>query len=163
MIIETAQIVSISENVAWVKTTDANTCGSCQARIGCGQSLLAKLGRFDSLLAVELSPSEVNQAYAGREMQIGIQSGALLGATAIVYLIPLGMLMLSILVGGSLALPDLALFFIAVAFLFAGGVVAARIAKSGVLKTRFNPRFLSWKNEGNPNISVVETLAQPVD
>ena len=159
MIIETAQIVSITDRIAWVKTIDANTCGSCHARVGCGHSLLAKLGRVDSLLAVELSSTEIDRAYAGREMRVGIQSGALLGAAAIVYLIPLGLLILSVLVGGLFALPDLTLLFLAVVCLFAGGVIAARIAKLGIVRTRFNPQFLSWKDEEVSNLPVVDTLS----
>ena len=44
MIEERGRVLSVEDGAVWVETVRRSTCGSCQARAGCGQALMQRLG-----------------------------------------------------------------------------------------------------------------------
>ncbi|MBL4834912.1 MAG: SoxR reducing system RseC family protein [Pseudomonas sp.] len=90
MIEERGRVVSVESGAAWVETIRRSTCGSCQARAGCGQALLERLGsgaRRGFIRVIAAHPVEV-----GDEVIIGLPEDAVLKASALMYVLPLLML-----------------------------------------------------------------------
>ncbi|WP_100640007.1 SoxR reducing system RseC family protein [Marinobacter salexigens] len=99
MITETGKVVAVTEGYAWVQTIRANACQSCSARHGCGQKLLATAtsGRANQVRVV----NSVN-AQVGQSVTLGIGESALLGASLLVYALPLLLMVVASLAGHQL-------------------------------------------------------------
>lgn len=90
MIEERGRVLSVEADAVWVETIRQSTCGSCQARAGCGQALLQRLGsraRRGFIRALSDQPLTV-----GDEVVIGLPEDAVLKASALMYVLPLLML-----------------------------------------------------------------------
>lgn len=96
MITETGKVVAVSGEHAWIQTIRTRACKSCSARNGCGQKLLATAsgGRANQVRVV----NSVN-ACVGQDVTLGIDENALLGASVLVYALPL-LLMVAASVAG---------------------------------------------------------------
>ncbi|AOY88525.1 sigma E positive regulator RseC/MucC [Marinobacter salinus] len=95
MITETGKVVALKGDYAWVQTIRNSACQSCSARSGCGQKVLAAAsgGRANQVFV-----ENTVQADVGDEVTLGIDERALLGASLIVYALPL-----ILMVGASIA------------------------------------------------------------
>lgn len=122
MITETGKVVALKGDRAWVRTIRASACQSCSARSGCGQKVLASAsgGRANQVLVENLIGASV-----GDEVTLGIDEQALLGASVMVYAVPLLLMVVGSLCGHFLSGGDAG----AVAGAFAGlaaGFLASR-------------------------------------
>ncbi|OGT20227.1 MAG: hypothetical protein A2V90_03625 [Gammaproteobacteria bacterium RBG_16_57_12] len=100
MIEETAQVVAVDGEYAWVETRRKTTCGNCAANTGCGTSVLQKvLGQKRNRLKV------INHAAAqvGDEVVIGIQEQALVRGSLMVYMVPLLAMLAAAMLGEQFA------------------------------------------------------------
>lgn len=87
MIEEQGRVLSLEPGAAWVETIRRNTCGSCQARAGCGQALLQRLGagaRQGYIRVLRDKPLQV-----GDQVIIGLPDNAIVNASLCMYLLPL--------------------------------------------------------------------------
>jgi len=83
---EDAFIVAVDGDMAWVETRRKNSCGSCQARNGCGTSVLQKvLGNKRTRLKVS-NPGHFN---VGDKVVLGLDEGALVKGSLLLYALPL--------------------------------------------------------------------------
>ena len=100
MITETGKVIALKGDQAWVQTIRASACQCCAARHGCGQKALATVtgGRANQVLVANTVDARV-----GDEVVIGIPEQALLGASLLVYALPLLTLVLGSVVGHQLA------------------------------------------------------------
>ncbi|MBU2954131.1 SoxR reducing system RseC family protein [Marinobacter sp. F3R08] len=96
MITETGRVVALRGDRAWVQTIRTSACQSCSARTGCGQKVLAAAsgGRANQILV----SNSVN-ARVGDEVTIGIDDQALLGASFLVYAVPLLLMVAASVIG----------------------------------------------------------------
>lgn len=86
MIEETATVISVEGETAEVETQRRSSCGGCEAKAGCGTSLIASVfGKRRSLIRV----SNPIQAQPGEQVVIGLSEGPFLRAAMAVYLVPL--------------------------------------------------------------------------
>jgi sigma-E factor negative regulatory protein RseC len=86
MLEETAHVVRVEGQDAWVETGRRSGCAGCGAAGGCGVGVLSKvLGRRDAPLRV----SSNQPLQPGDEVIIGIDESALVQASLAVYLVPL--------------------------------------------------------------------------
>lgn len=96
MIEERGRVLSVEPGAVWVATIQQSACNSCQARAGCGQSLLNRLGagrRQGSVRALDTGRHKV-----GDEVVIGIPESAVLRGSTLVYVLPLlGLFLFSLL------------------------------------------------------------------
>jgi sigma-E factor negative regulatory protein RseC len=93
-------IISTSPDETWVETSRASACGSCSSKAGCGTTTLNQmLGSKTSAFKV-LNPIG---ARAGERVVIGVEETALLKSSALVYLLPLVLLLAGAMLGGWLA------------------------------------------------------------
>ena len=90
MIEEQGRVVRVEDGYVWVETLRRSACDSCQARHGCGQSLLQRSGvnsRKGMIQALYHQNSPVLQV--GDEVRIGVPEQAVMRGSALVYLLPL--------------------------------------------------------------------------
>lgn len=133
MITETGRVVALKDDQAWVQTIRQSACESCSARSGCGQRVLASAtaGRANQVLV-----QNAVRAQVGDEVTIGIDEQALLGASLIVYALPLLLMVLASIAGHRLSDgADLGAMLGALAGLSAGFLIGRR------LQTRHGGRY----------------------
>jgi len=86
MIEETAQVVALEQDFAWVETQRKSACGSCAASSGCGTATLQKVlgNRRSRIKALNNLPIVV-----GDQVVIGLEEQALIKGSIAVYAMPL--------------------------------------------------------------------------
>jgi sigma-E factor negative regulatory protein RseC len=136
------------QQVILVETQIKSTCGSCEAQSNCGTGAIAKV--FASKR--EMLRFRLNEIVeVGQKVSLGIPEENLLKASALVYCLPLGALILSALIGQTI-LPLVGLI--------AEGWLILFSAFSSYFTFRFVRRFLSRSDQGDfhPRILKVFTL-----
>ena len=100
MITETGRVVAVNGDRVWVQTIRASACVSCSARGGCGQRVLAGVsgGRANQVLVGNSLGAGV-----GDEVTVAIDESALLGASLLVYALPLVLMVLGAVTGHQLS------------------------------------------------------------
>ncbi|MCC2614700.1 SoxR reducing system RseC family protein [Aestuariibacter halophilus] len=96
MIEEIGQISRVDNDHIWVETEIKTTCGSCEAQSSCGTGAVAKAfaPKKDTLILRCREPAEV-----GQKVKLGIPEQQLVKASALMYLIPLAVLIATALTG----------------------------------------------------------------
>ncbi|MCL7944298.1 SoxR reducing system RseC family protein [Marinobacter sp. ATCH36] len=125
MITETGKVVAVSGGRVWVQTVRTSACQSCSARHGCGQRALASVsgGRANQVLVTNSLGARV-----GDEVTVAIEESALLGASLLVYALPLVLMVIGAVSGHQLSGGhDAAAMFGAAAGMAAGFLVARRV------------------------------------
>ncbi|MGA7801176.1 MAG: SoxR reducing system RseC family protein [Gammaproteobacteria bacterium] len=100
MIEESARVVALDGEFAWVETERKSACGSCAANKGCGTAALAKvLGQRRTRVRALNRPG----AAVGDEVLIGLDERALVRGSLAVYAVPLLALLAGALFGQYMA------------------------------------------------------------
>lgn len=96
MIEEQALVVGVENEQLILEAQTRSTCGACNARAGCGTSVLAKVvGRkFTRFLA-----NNTVNAKPGDVVMVGIPERSLLTGSLVIYLLPIVMMLIFSLVG----------------------------------------------------------------
>lgn len=147
MIEETGTVVAIEGDYAWIETQVKTTCGSCKASETCPTSTVAK--------AFSPKPEHIKLAVPcrlvpGQQVKIGITENALLRASAMVYVVPLLLLMITQIALQWLlpALHELVAFGAAILAALGGFWWASRYAKNDCHQDKFAPVFLGATQKG---------------
>lgn len=92
MIEEIGVITAVDKDHIWVETQIKTTCGGCQAQDNCGTGVVAKAfaPKKDQLILRCKHAAKV-----GQRVKLGIEENHLLSASALVYLLPLMMMIVS--------------------------------------------------------------------
>lgn len=146
MITETGKVVAVNGDRVWVQTIRTSACESCSARNGCGQRALAGVsgGRANQVLVANSLNASV-----GDEVTVAIDESALLGASLLVYALPLVLMVLGAVVGHQLSGgQDIAAMIGAVAAMAAGFVVARRVGSSP--GRNYEPRLVNVRPLADP-------------
>ncbi|PXX90254.1 sigma E positive regulator RseC/MucC [Marinobacter vulgaris] len=128
MITETGRVVAVTGDRVWVQTIRTSACESCSARQGCGQRALAGVsgGRANQVLVANSLGARV-----GDEVTVAIDESALLGASLLVYALPLVLMVLGTVSGHQLSEGhDGAAMLGAAVGMAAGFMVARRIGSN---------------------------------
>ncbi len=86
MIEEAGRVIAVDGDQAWVRTIQVSACQSCAARKGCGHGLLSSVGEGRG---TEVRVPNVLGVRVGDDVVLGVPESALLGASALMYLVPL--------------------------------------------------------------------------
>lgn len=86
MIEEIGIITAVDKDHIWVETEVKSTCGSCQAQDNCGTGVVAKVftPKKEKLILRCHQAAEV-----GQRVRLGVAENQLLSASALMYLLPL--------------------------------------------------------------------------
>jgi sigma-E factor negative regulatory protein RseC len=100
MIEETARVVALEDDFAWVETQRKSTCGACAVNKGCGTAALAKvLGARRTRIKVLNSPA----AAVGDEVVIGLGEHAIVQGSLAMYAAPLAFMLAAALLDEGLS------------------------------------------------------------
>ncbi|GAA0857021.1 SoxR reducing system RseC family protein [Aliiglaciecola litoralis] len=102
MIEEIGVITAVDKDHIWVETEIKTTCGGCQAQDNCGTGVVAKAfaPKKEKLI---LRCKQV--ASVGQRVKLGIEEDQLISASAIVYVLPLVIMIIAAL-GAQALLPS---------------------------------------------------------
>ncbi|UTW45512.1 SoxR reducing system RseC family protein [bacterium SCSIO 12696] len=146
MLEETVTINAVESDCLWVEADAKSACGSCAARTGCGQKVLAKLMAKPNLLRVPLPAEWQNRSHAfqvGQQVTVGVPEEALITGSLLLYLLPL----MGLFVGGGIAQFAAAGEFIIALSCLAGLVVGAVAVRLYALRKnnlkRYSPVLLN--------------------
>lgn len=90
MLSESATVVSVDPDGVWVEARAKSQCGDCQARKGCGHSLLDTLfARSNRLKAYSEDGRLLQGLKTGETVTIGVPEQAVLIGSLLLYLFPL--------------------------------------------------------------------------
>lgn len=103
MIEQQATVVEVDDDSVMLQAARQSTCSSCQLKQGCGTGLLAKhVGqRFSKIVVNKTTDVEI-----GQQRTVVIPEQTLLQGAALMYLLPLGLLILFSMVARILALGE---------------------------------------------------------
>jgi sigma-E factor negative regulatory protein RseC len=93
MIEEMGLVKKVDAPYVWVETQIKTTCGSCQAKSNCGTSVIAKIFNPKAELLRLKSPIDLS---VGQQVKLGIPEETLVSVSALVYLFPLCIFMVTI-------------------------------------------------------------------
>lgn len=138
MITETGKVVAVSGDRVWVQTIRASACESCSARNGCGQRALAGVsgGRANQVLVTNTLGARV-----GDEVTVAIEESALLGASLLVYALPLVLMVVGAVTGHQLSEGQDAAAMLGAALGMAAGFIFARRVGANPARD-YEPRLL---------------------
>ncbi|WP_111497476.1 SoxR reducing system RseC family protein [Marinobacter bohaiensis] len=140
MIEENGTVVAVNGDEAWVQTIRQSTCGTCNARKGCGQGALARLsdGRANQVKVANTAGARV-----GDPVVLGIGERQLLTASLLVYALPLLALLVGALAGASLGEAGDGPAILGGLLGLASGFLVVRIVAGGASRTaRLSPVML---------------------
>ncbi|WP_022960996.1 SoxR reducing system RseC family protein [Halopseudomonas pelagia] len=135
MIEEQGRVLSLEPDAAWVETIRRNTCGSCQARAGCGQALLQRLGAGARQGYIRVLRDRSLQV--GDQVVIGLPENAIVHASLCMYLVPLIGLFGAAFLAEGLGLAE-------------PWVILA--ALTGLVSGFFGVRWYAWRQRSNPDM-----------
>ena len=92
MIEETGIVRKVQGNQVWIETQIKTTCGTCHVNKNCGTSVVAKAFTAMPELLKLTSPHELAE---GQTVKLGIPEEQLMGASMLVYLLPIFVLILT--------------------------------------------------------------------
>lgn len=119
----------------WVEGVQASACESCQAKSGCGQQSLKKLGRPVTLWV------ETSQKFSvGEEVSVELPDGAVAMSALVLYGIPLLGLALGAVIASRFDMPDWQTFLGASAGLAVGFAVARGLSER--YQEQWQPRLI---------------------
>lgn len=137
VITETGRVVATSDNELWVQTIRKSACSQCSSRKGCGQALLAQIGREPGYIKVGLRGRAISKYPVGSFVSIGIEEHVLVKSTLLIYLLPLLLMMVGIVFAAQLFTSDVA----SLAGAILGLLLGSAITRALLAKEAGNPNF----------------------
>lgn len=147
---ETARVVALAGDQAWVVTQRRSTCQSCGANKTCGTGIMSKA--FSSGKTLKIKASNLANAVVGDEVILGIDDRVLLRSAVMMYLLPLFALMAGAFIGEWL---NDSFFLADNEYLSLFGGVVAMIAV--FYRLRINNKLLANSGDYQPRILRVST------
>ena len=136
MIEEQGRVAAVDGDSIWVETIRNSTCTSCSARQGCGQHLSEKYRNNSSFAYIRVSsPWPLAE---GDRVMVGIPESSLLRASALVYLLPLIMMMAGLWLASALGGGDAAMLLAVATGLLSGFLPARKLGqqKDGLCRVK---------------------------
>lgn len=132
--VERARVISVEvgerNTSLWVETFQSSTCGSCEAKKGCGQGVLNRwFQRGSQCFEVSCAENQADFFTVGQWVEIGIPDGLVLKASLVAYLLPLFGLIFGAIVLESFYPGDLAALFGGILGFAIGLVVVRQFAE----------------------------------
>jgi sigma-E factor negative regulatory protein RseC len=94
---ETARVVALDGDQAWVTTRRRSACESCSANKGCGAGIMAR--SFSAGRTLQIKALNQVEAVVGEDVVLGIDDRVLVRSAVLMYLLPLLALMAGALLG----------------------------------------------------------------
>ena len=89
MLREKGIVTAVEEDAVWVETIQTSTCGTCVAKKGCGQRLLAGIGAGSMRIRALKDPADRTLYRVNQSVEIAIPERVVVNGSLFVYLLPL--------------------------------------------------------------------------
>ncbi len=144
MIEESATVVAVDGNFAWVESERASSCDSCAANKGCGTATLQKVmgQKRTQLKAINRAEAQV-----GERVVIGLQEQALLKGSLYAYILPLLLLFVAAFVFEQLFSSEGITILAGLGGLLLGFVLLKYLSKQLAEDERFQAVILRRENQ----------------
>lgn len=120
MIEEAGVVVTVEPDAVWVATQRKTTCGSCSARITCGQGLMTSLASDKKPHLIKISTDLLLRE--GDQVTLGMPEELLVRSAFLVYMLPLLAMFISALGVNALNASEPWIIFAAVLEFLAGAL-----------------------------------------
>jgi len=155
MIKEQAKVIAVKDGQVSIEIDRSSACGSCSARNGCGTSILDRFfKRTDNHMVIKSDLDIV----VGDEIVVGLQEGALIKGSFVVYTVPLLLLLAVAVIAKQITGSEAASIIGAVTGFVLGLLYVRYFSLSVKNDERFHPVILSHSNArhthtGGPKVS----------
>lgn len=144
MIKETAKVVGvdIQGGNLWVEGIQRSTCGSCVARAGCGHRLLGQ--RKTPTIKAAIAPEDRFNYQVGYSVEVGIPEDLIVKSSLLLYLLPLGCLLLAALLADYWLGKEWLTICAGVAGLLSGAVLVRSLSAKISSDNTLHAQVLRW-------------------
>lgn len=149
MIEESGVVVSIDHDGVWVATQRKTTCGSCSARMTCGQGLLTSLSADKKPHLIKVQSDLM--LHVGDSVTLAMPEELLVRSAFLVYMLPLLSMFAAALVASAVNASELWIIFSAALGFFAGAQWVRR----------YNSRYLD-STKMHPVVTCAQIAVNPV-
>ena len=157
MLKESARVVGIDTEAIWVETIQVSTCGTCSAKKGCGQSLLASLSTQPNHLRVLLTMNNANDYQLNQSVTIGLPENIVVNTSLFLYLLPLCFMLGFSALAHNYYANELLTIGMAVVGLLVGGMVIRFYSYKYRDDARFQPVIVDVKDMATLNVEALHT------
>ena len=142
MIEQTGRVTAKTNGVLHVKVAPSPGCARCESGQGCGQGLIGQLSGQPAHCVRVMEPAR-EAVQVGDAVVLGMAPGGLLLASSLVYMVPLGLMIIAAL-GGATLWPGVELVAVlsGIAGLAAGFLGVRYLVYGARLGQQLEPRFL---------------------
>ncbi|MFT6915084.1 MAG: sigma-E factor negative regulatory protein RseC [Motiliproteus sp.] len=144
MLTEQAQVIALESGGVRVETIRSSGCSSCHSRSGCGQKLLAEIGQGQRFQILSGNPLQLLLA-PGDIVELGVDEGSFLQASAMIYLLPLLGLILGSAMADALGMAEAIVVLVGMLGLLLGFVVVRCWSGKDRQQQRYQPQILRLK------------------
>lgn len=141
MIEESAQITRLDQDGVWIEVNRKSACAACSAQAGCGQKKLVDWLPTKRVEVLVENPLNLILA-PGQVVTVGLEEGALLRASMLIYLTPLLGLIISTLILNFLNFSETFQILGAILGLTVGFITTRIVSVRRVALGDFSPRLL---------------------
>ncbi len=141
MLEETGTVTRVEGESIWVETIRQSACEGCRASKGCGQKALASIGQGKRFQVKVKNPRHL-VLREGQPVVLGLEDSALLSASALVYLLPLVLMLGAAMLVDSMIGSEGLTILAALAGLAGGMLLARTLASRSQNQCRFEPEVL---------------------
>ena len=142
MIEQTGTVTGKGNGLLYVRVDPSPGCARCETGQGCGQGLIGQLAGQSARFIPVAEPGS-GRVEVGDAVVLGMAPGGLLMASSLVYLMPLGLMMIAALGAGELWPGSEVLTVLSGLSGLAAGFLGVRyLLHDGWFRAQFEPRFL---------------------
>lgn len=152
MIEESGIVIAIEQDGVWVATQRKTTCGSCSARMTCGQGLLTSMasGKKPHLIKIQTH----HALREGDQVTLGLSEDLLVRSAFLVYMLPLLVMFISALTVNALNASEPWIIFAAALGFFAGALWVRRYSDRYIDSAEVQPVLLCAQIAVSPALEV---------
>jgi sigma-E factor negative regulatory protein RseC len=137
MLEEIGTVTALGKNSLCVETIQQTTCGSCRARKGCGQQMLAKMGVASANVKALIGKNDTSDYVVGDVVTIGIPENIVVNSSLLVYCLPLVLMLVFSGMAHTFLMNDGVMILMGLLGLFFGGLLIRLYSK----KIENNPDY----------------------
>lgn len=152
MIEEAAIVVAVEQDGVWVATERKTTCGSCSARMTCGQGLLASISSDKKPHRVKVQTDM--SLCEGDQVTLAVSETLLVRSAFLVYMLPLLLMFVSALSLNALSVSEPWIIFAALLGFVAGVVGVRRYSENCLDCAAVQPQSLCTQITVSPALKV---------
>ncbi len=152
MIEEAGIVMAIEQDGVWVATQRKTTCGSCSARMTCGQGLLTSLASDKKPHLIKIQTDFTLRE--GDQVTLGVSEELLVRSAFLVYMLPLLIMFISALAVNALNVSEPWIIFAAALGFLAGALWVRRYSDRYIDTAAVQPVLLCTQIAVNPALEV---------